>query len=304
MKTINCRVFVIFFSSLLSGCGALNLVKEIVLLPVVIADGVLKTDMKGSINSGIKEALKPGSKLEKQKIITELSGKTLYSSDSIIYFSEDGNALSIKNKRINKEKWIANNGNICISSSCYEIRKQNKTILYGYNNEEISFKEGDYEEFFTKLKEQIKQDNIQVEKARLLAEKEEIRRNKELKVAERKKILAEKEKKYQKELLRKKASKLMGKTVSWIGSKRIDTKDCAQLFFFKKCMWVTYIFNLKGTIKNVNMENEKFVIEVSKAKLASESTVSLKYYEYKKDALEWGDGIVGGTMEVSFKKVI
>ncbi len=304
MKKIYFRVFVIFFTSLLSGCAVLNLAKNIALIPVAIADGVLRTDMRGSINSGIKETLKPGSKLEKQKIITKLSGKTLYSSNSIIYFGEDGNAILKKDNRINKGKWIANNGQVCISSDCYEIREKNKTILYGYNNEVISFKEGDYEKFTAKLNKQIKQDNIQAEKARLLAKKEEIRRNKELKVAERKKLLGEKEKKRKKEALRKKASRLMGKTVSWLGSKQIDTEDCVQLYFFKKCMWVTYNFKLKGTITNVNMENEKFVIEVSKAKLAPKSKVSVKYYQHKKDALEWGHSIVGDTMEVSFKEVL
>lgn len=312
---MNIKLIIIFSTLILSGCGLFNLAEKVALIPVAITDGVIGTHMAKSIDGGIQETLRPGNKMEKQGIQTELLGKTIYTIDSIVFFDDRGESISKRNSRIFKNKWIANNGEVCISNNCYEIRKKDSTILYGSNNERISIKAGDAENLREKFENQTKADIEIAERTKRLAMEAEIKKNEDLRLEEIKRNKEEKSKTEElqkqnakalldKEIIEKKALRLLDNKVSWLGHKQIDTDDCVKLYFFKKCAWVTYHFNLKGTVSNVDKVNEKFTINVSDAKLVSKSMVSIKYLQHRKDAIEWGNNIVGNTMEVPFKDVL
>lgn len=312
---MNFKLLVIFSTLILSGCSLFNLAESVALIPVAITDGVIGTHMAKSIDGGIQETLRPGNKMEKQSIQTELLGKTIYTIDSIVFFDERGESISKRNSRMYKDKWVVNNGEVCISNSCYEMRKKDSTILYGSNDERISVKAGDAENLREKFENQTKADSEIAERTKRLAMEAEIKKNEELRLTEIKRNKEEKSKDEElqkkntkalldKEIALKKALKLLDKKVSWLGHKQIDTEDCVKLFLFKKCAWVTYHFNLKGTVSNVDKVNETFTINVSDAKLVSKGMVSIAYIKYRKMALEWEKDIVGNTMAVAFKDVL
>lgn len=126
MKNYHFKLFIIIFTSLLSGCSLVHLVESVALLPVAVVDGVIGTKMHSGITSGLSELERPGKRMDKQTIRTELSGKTFYPSPYIAYLYTNGDALLKRDNRIDKYKWsVEKEGEICIAGDiCYPLRKK------------------------------------------------------------------------------------------------------------------------------------------------------------------------------------
>lgn len=174
MKNYYFKLLVIFFSALLSGCTLFRSVETVALLPVMVVDKVIGTNMTRSIDrginngiesidAGIKQSMRPGSPMDKQSIKTELSGKTIYISGNPVYLNANGDAL-FNSLRIEQYKWtVEKDGQICIIGNyCYEIRKKDNTILYlyGQKDEVLTVKEGDAEKLETHFVTQQEEDAI------------------------------------------------------------------------------------------------------------------------------------------------
>lgn len=162
MKNYHFKLFIISFAFLLSGCGLVHFVESVALLPVAIVDGVVGTNMTGSITSGLNELEKPGKKMDKQSIQIELSGKTIYPYGAVAYLNTNGESLFKDNKesQVKKYKWFAKeDGIICIAKDvCYGIRKKDNSILYGKFNEQLIIKRGDTDNLFSLFDRQQKQE--------------------------------------------------------------------------------------------------------------------------------------------------
>ena len=164
MKAYHIKLPIILLASLLSGCG---LVKNIAMvpagvamIPIAVADGVLRTNMTGSIGNTLDEAFKEGKKMEADSIKRELSNTTLYldGRNAKIFIREDGVAISKDKDRLAKNNWTTSLGSLCISNiNCYEIREKDNKL---YCAKDIRFEKGDPEHFGYKLEEQTRQDNL------------------------------------------------------------------------------------------------------------------------------------------------
>ncbi|SFV64858.1 hypothetical protein MNB_SV-14-1157 [hydrothermal vent metagenome] len=148
---------------------------------------------------------------------------------------------------------------------------------------------------FAKQKE-VRERLANIEKQRLAKKKDEERRILAKQEAEKRKILAQQER--TRKLQKVKALKRsIGRRVSWYGSHRVDTDDCVQLYFFKKCMWVTYKYKFQGVLKAV--DESSYTIQVTSVQLSTPRAVSMKYMQFKQQGIAWGQGQQGVSKKVS-----
>jgi len=136
----------------------------------------------------------------------------------------------------------------------------------------------------------------EIERQRLAKQKAKERKILAEQEAEKRRILAQQEK--ARKLQKIKALKRsIGRRVSWYGSHRVDTDDCVQLYFFKKCMWVTYKYKFQGILKAV--DESSYTIQVTGVQLITPGTVSMKYMQFKQQGIAWGQEQQGISKKIS-----
>jgi hypothetical protein len=192
MKNYHFKLFIISFAFLLSGCSLVHLVESVALLPLAIVDGVVGTNMTGSITSGLNELEKPGKKMDKQSIQIELSGKTIYPYGAVAYLNANGEALFKDNKdnQVKRYRWIPQeDGTLCVAKGvCYQVRKKDNSVLYGKFNEQLIIKRGDTENLFSLFDRQQKQaemEKIQAAKKELEEKTQKLREEEKVAADER-----------------------------------------------------------------------------------------------------------------------
>jgi len=152
------------------------------------------------------------------------------------------------------------------------------------------------EQRISEIKKAEKKKQERIERRRLAKQKAEEKKQIEQKQIEQRKILLQQEK--EKELRRLNLLKRsIGKKVSWYGSHKVDTDDCVQLYFFRKCMWVTYKYKYTGILKDVDVSS--YTIQVTGVQLSIPRMVSMKYKQYQNEGTSWGKGQVGSVKKVN-----
>jgi hypothetical protein len=73
--------------------------------------------------------------------------------------------------------------------------------------------------------------------------------------------------------------------------------------FIKKCMSVTYKFDVSGKIKSSNKTDKSYAVNIENMTLKSDALVSMKYYEYKPKAIEWANSQIGTESKIKFLDV-
>lgn len=99
--------------------------------------------------------------------------------------------------------------------------------------------------------------------------------------------------------------KSLSKTITWQETFKQDTDDCVTLYFFKKCAWVTYTFNVSGKVEEIDTENETYSVSVSDATLVKPSAISMKYLQFQGQATSsFKEGAIGKTVKVKHESLI
>ncbi len=211
----------------------------------------------------------------------------------------------LKKIKLSRQKYNRYHGLVDSKNLYIVVTKNNDDdILFEYTND-----------MQVKGAKKILLEREKAEKAKLLAEKKKeerrIKAEKEKQLAkqraEKRKILAKQRAEKRKILAQQKRAKKLqkiktmkrniGRKVTWYESHKVDTDDCVKLYFFKKCMWVTYQYKFVGKLQAVN--NSSYIINVVDGELSARSAVSMNYLKYKDKGLAWGQSIIGSSRKIS-----
>lgn len=99
------------------------------------------------------------------------------------------------------------------------------------------------------------------------------------------------------------AKENVGKKVEWISTLKQYTDDCAGLFGFNMCMWVTYKMQFTGKVRSFNQDRGEYLVDVYTGKLKHPGSVSVKYLQYKSVAEQEVKKFVGGSAYVPFEEI-
>ncbi|MBF0204894.1 MAG: hypothetical protein HQK67_11455 [Desulfamplus sp.] len=80
-------------------------------------------------------------------------------------------------------------------------------------------------------------------------------------------------------------TKTVGSFVTWQENIEFATDDCVVLFFIRQCAYITFTFEYRGTITDIDAENENYIVQVVNVKRIDPSMVSVKYIQLKEVAL-------------------
>lgn len=84
---------------------------------------------------------------------------------------------------------------------------------------------------------------------------------------------------------RAQVEKLVGSFVSWREPLQVDSTDCVGILFIKKCLYVTYHFDVRGKVEDFDAGNNQYVLRPVEVKLVTPSAVSVKYIEMRSQAV-------------------
>ncbi len=84
---------------------------------------------------------------------------------------------------------------------------------------------------------------------------------------------------------RAQVEKMVGSFVSWREALQVDSTDCVGILFIKKCLYVTYQFELRGKVEDFDAGKNQYVLRPVEVKLVTPSAVSMKYVEMRSQAV-------------------
>ncbi|MFQ3247973.1 MAG: outer membrane protein OmpA-like peptidoglycan-associated protein [Arenicella sp.] len=99
------------------------------------------------------------------------------------------------------------------------------------------------------------------------------------------------------------AKEKIGKSVEWVSTLKQYTDDCAGLFGFNLCMWVTYKMQFTGKVRTFDQDRGEYLVDVFTGKLKTPRSVSVKYLQYQSVAEQQVNEFVGSPAYVPFEEI-
>ena len=91
--------------------------------------------------------------------------------------------------------------------------------------------------------------------------------------------------------------------MSWRENVDFETDDCVTLFFIRKCLSVSFTFEYRAKVVDVDLANKSYVVQVVRVDRIDPSRVSAKYIQMKDAALSQKRQETGGIKTVIYTAV-